>query len=930
MKIQVLLISVLLVAVAVIAESPPKSTPFYPVLAPMRKDSIKTFPYDQYHEIHMDKPAWQKEWPSILNVNTPLGMEVSNNPDLAKIFGGTHMSLLSHFNCPKMPPSCVTFKFDGLVSDLCVFVGSVDAGDHVTLNGSTNGLPYPMNDWKLVSQGSFSATIPAAHDIKNTYTPNKINFGCPSEPTNENPNYQLWKPPGDVDSLTFCYQSFNFESTNVFYAFVKCGNDPDPSISPIRDTIAIAGYAFKDQRGDGLRWPGITPAIPGVEVSVSDALGNSLRYANGAVAKPVMTDANGYYVFDGFLKGIYKVTFKFPDGTIYSKQTTGQGVPNASKVNNKGVTNTLTVTATAPGSRLVLPSDNVPNSKFILPDINAGIAVPHDLYIDGVIFTDYNNNGIMDVIDDSLSAIDTPRPAISVQLIDSGGTVVKTLFTGPKGSFNFTGLTPGDRYTIRPILPPGTQMSKVPTTPIPEKAISVTPAGPYTPVAHVNFGIISNEKYCQTNPSAVLVCYVRRDSNGPNADESVIISFPLNSRPHLYDPIQGNIVNHLASHRQVGAVYGLGVHRMTGNIYTSAFMKYASGFGPAGTGAIYRIPKTTTGYGVPSLFFDINKKKGKDYAGVNPHSVPIGDADISTSTVGAISYGDLDIDGDMIYTIVLASKELLTISAKDSSQFTLRKIFNPCQIQADWRPFALGIKDHIVYIGGVCSQETSPNKTAIPVGYIIRDNSVLLKVPLDFPRACKHSGDGFCISGNYSKWSDVFYDNQPMISDITFDGDSAFVISIRDRGGDLDVDIGTYDMLRVCRGATADSWVIEKKGVCGGVTGAHPKPSGYFGKPDGPDGGEFYDDSFFYMANGIGHDNVASTAAFILPGYPTIVGSSLDIDNVGQGAVKMWRNSNGTFARGFGVYLYDDIPTQSFGKANGLGDIEPICEMLKP
>eukprot|EP01133_Synstelium_polycarpum_P008927 gene8927-10463_t len=921
-----LMVTVLLVVTY--AESPPASVPVYPVLSPnYNSNTVGTFKWDGNSKITMTKPEYQPFKPIVLGTNTPMGGITANNPDLIKLFNGD-MNLLAHFNCPSDPKSCVNFKFDPTIdSGMCILVGSVDGYDHVTINGTTtNGGPTSMKDWQLIQNGSFSTTLANATNIHISNSTNHLHLGCFEAP-DENVNYQLWKPAENITSLDFCYKSNHPSSQYVFYSLVRCPpNGGYLTPTPISSSIGVSGYTFGDRNVDGLRSPG-DPAIPNVIVRLTDIYGYGILYSNGALVGPTKTDANGYYSFDGVSSvGVngrtVKATFTFPDGSTFTKQTTLQATPNASKVNKSGVSINLQLSATAPGVRPVTAADKLPASNYVLPDINAGIITADDGFIDGTIFTDFNNNGIMNTVISNFSAIDVGRPGVQVQLIDSTGTVVQNVTTDSTGYYKFPGLPYTSTYTVRPVLPPGAQLSKVPTITPPVGSISVTPPGPYTPVSHVHFGIITNPEYCQDDPWAVLVCFAKKEYDGVNAKDPVMISFPVKSRPHLYDPIQNNTVKHLANHGDIGAVYGLGIHRPTRAVYTAAFLKNYSGFGPGGTGAIYKT--TTSG---SAMFFDINARKGANYAGVNSHMVPMSTYDTATTDVGKVAYGDLDIVDDTIYTVVLATKELLTIPIADPDSYTLQSILNPCNTPDDWRPFGLGTKDGDIYIGGVCSQETSVNEGPL-VGYILRNNAIFLTVPLDFPRGCKIFGITMCISGDYSKWTDIYYRVQPMISDITFDGDNAMVISIRDRGGDLDMEVGSYDMLRVCKGPSG-IWAIENNGTCGGVTGAHPYKSGYFGRPDGPSGGEFYDDAFTFVPYAAGHDNVASTAAFIIPGTTTVVGSSLDVDNVGQGAVKIWSNRDGKMVLGLGVYLLDDAGEEdNFGKANGLGDIEPLCEQL--
>ncbi|EGC36757.1 hypothetical protein DICPUDRAFT_97485 [Dictyostelium purpureum] len=854
--------------------------------------------------------------PIVLGSNIPLGRDMSNDEDFLSIYKNhSYAKMLAHFNCKKSEQTCIQLKSQNPMFSICLIVASVDGFDHVSINSSLTRWRTNMTTWKTDWVGKFSNSQPTTGRILAKNDSNSISLGCFEESSRNNLNYIIMHPTRPLDTIQICYKSYSEISEYVLYSLVECADTETSS-------FAISGYIFYDKYYSSSR----TNNLPAdnTEVYIKPVNGHSLIYnLEGKIVSSTKTNANGFYYFDNIPSGDYQVFLKLPDGTKYSPVSDeAQEDPYTNKADSEGIITTfifLNASGVVPVSK-TLPDDMHLTSAYVIREMNIGI-LPPNITLTGKIFIDYNANGQMDTTPSNTSAIDVPFPYITVILKD-GDRVVATIKTDADGNINFANvpLIPTG-YMVYVETPNGFVMTNYPFPPAP-------PAGaPIDLIISQDepllIGLISNPLYCQDAPQLAIICYAIQNHNESHSDDPVLISFPSNVTKHLYNSPEGT-VTHLATHGEIGSVYGLGYDRKTGDIYTSAFMKYFSGFGPRGTGAIYKTHTVGSKARTSELFFDLNQVKGDpQYCGSDPHIYPMENFDNGVESVGKISFGDLDILNGSIYTIALASRELLKISINNPSVYTLSNIYNPCiGFQDDWRPFALGVRHGSIIIGGVCTMESSP--TGTPVGYVMEENgNILLRIPFDFPRGCKSFGGAFCIPGEYSPWSSIYFDSQPWISDLTMDGED-MIISVRDRGGDLDRDVGTYDILRACY--NGDQLILENGGVCGGVNGAHLLPSGYFGTPDGINGGEFYNDNFFFPRDNNGHDNVASTAGVVIPGYTTLFGSSLDIDFVGQGTVKVWDNLSGNLMYGIGVYIQNnDNPTNNFGKANGLGDMEAMC-----
>ena len=175
----------------------------------------------------------------------------------------------------------------------------------------------------------------------------------------------------------------------------------------------------------------------------------------------------------------------------------------------------------------------------------------------------------------------------------------------------------------------------------------------------------------------------------------------------------------------------------------------------------------------------------------------------------------------------------------------------------DVRPFAIGVKDGKVYVGLVCTAESTQNRAQLRAYVYAFANGAFASTP-----ALEIDLAGYRTSGNiqWQYWlnrttfdpNDVNKSSgkwaQPWLTDIAFDGND-MILAFRDRdadqfgttaGGPTPTDSKLYsgiargDILRACANGSG-GWQLENQGACGGVTTA-----GATGYPEGPGGGEYY------------------------------------------------------------------------------------------
>lgn len=499
-------------------------------------------------------------------------------------------------------------------------------------------------------------------------------------------------------------------------------------------------------------------------------------------------------------------------------------------------------------------------------------------------------------------------------------------------------------------------------------------------VDDINMGLSLPSQYCHiADPELGTSCYIFEDPvMGPFADGVAFVAFPSNAGVNA-DRVGER---QLAIASQIGTTWGLGYHRTSDSFFVAAYLKRHAGTGPGGTGAIYRIRPST---GQVSLFYSFTD------AGTDPHPANVNDCppnaynncwqyDTDTyNLVGKLSMGDLDISEDdkSIFVVNLFTRELIQIPigydavvppAGQMRRYSLVGLPGVTCPAADQRPFGLGTHDGRVYIGSVCSAESSQNAANLRA-YVHSFDPLdgggfrqEINFALNYPRACADQGDINCpvTPGNdrtapWQPWTPVWPPPdggaqvypEPLLTDIVFDNQD-MILGFRDRFGDRTgyeqpgpFDLASFalmngitagDILRVCRDLTTNTWELENNGTCGGVTTAGA------GTNEGPGGGEFY---FHDRNNPIipaqgqrRHDEISLGGLVDIPGSGEVAMTAFDpLCENGCGATNplydagvVWlSNDTGERVRSYRIFDGGQSPAADFGKANGLGDLEAVC-----
>ena len=502
---------------------------------------------------------------------------------------------------------------------------------------------------------------------------------------------------------------------------------------------------------------------------------------------------------------------------------------------------------------------------------------------------------------------------------------------------------------------------------------------------NVSFAINKPADYTDANPKVGYAIMVEGNQMlGAHKDKGILFNMTYSQGNVMGNDSTGKFVYTTA--KNLGTTFGLAHQRSSNSMFASAFMKRHAGFGPAGSGAIYRINTTTNAI---STFLNFNTIYGAGFAGTDPHptntSVSSWDKDsVSWDKVGKISFGDIDISEDeqTLWAISLTDRKLYKLplgSATNPVAPTAAQITSypasgnltglaglvGSNLASDIRPFALGIKNGMVYVGMVHSAQTSGLASEMRAFvYEFNPNTAvftkILDFPLDYTRGRAINANGTFVSANWNPWktnftvgspifSNEFAHPQPILSDINF-LENEMILGFKDRFGDqmgyLAMDpLGNNNAGSMYCGDAAGDILFARQGVSGVwalENNSNSVPAGGFGPTagagtnQGPGGGEFVFAEKFPVsqtiyndptgANYIIHDEVALGGVAAMPGSDEIVTTIFDpVDNINtafDGGIAWYNMANGTRKRAFWAYDGGSSTAPFFGKANAMGDIE--------
>jgi len=598
-------------------------------------------------------------------------------------------------------------------------------------------------------------------------------------------------------------------------------------------------------------------------------------------------------------------------------------------------------------------------SMLIMLCLSAGTAMARQ--IGGLVYEDVNFNGVMD------PGTEAPVAGVTATLFLETGSVVSAI-SDASGVWtaNVT-----DNQAIR------LEYSNFPAGYAPslrgaDSASSVVfLAGGSSDVGNLRFAVANPDNFCDENPDVVLTCYITGPQAGLTNDTVVLFNY-TNRNDDAHDTV--------STAGEVGAVFGTAYQSASDIIYLAAFQKRHSGYGPLGPGGVYLVDRTnasvTNSFDLYSLF--------PDAAASDPHPTSttydeswLRDPN-SWDAVGKVGLGDLDLSSDdsTLYVVNLVDRRLYevdvtdpgkTFTSSDMSRYDIPRPAGNCpDVESNFRPFATKYHQGKVYVGAICSAETTQDRSDMH-GYVYEFDTVtktfnptpVLQWPLAYPRGNAYVGPtGGVIPADWNPWTNGFatitgavnqnfgFANvgypQAMFVDIEIDCEGDMIIGMRDRASDqfgfntlnpFDTSdtfeykgYGAGDLLRASAVGNGN-WSMENNSIAG-ANG----PTAGANNGQGPGNGEFYHaDSF---SDPIFQETVLGGLIYKPCDDKILVAVSDPIDSgdvtadTDSAGVRWFSNTNGASCGELRIFDNTSVGgtgAGTFGKVNGLGDLELLC-----
>ncbi len=734
----------------------------------------------------------------------------------------------------------------------------------------------------------------------------------------------------------------------------------------------LQGYVDKTDRPDGAKTSSDKPSMKAATVG-DNSCGLALRlsetgcYSVSGVSKVTISAEIGWSnIPDG---GVVTVqlggdTKTFTTRAISTATNADVHTPQviAFQVDADGSPATVVVTYNAGGTNCSV-TETITKPTACPPLACLGLG--------GTVFKDFNADGIHQ------SGEATGLPDIAVRAITKSGAIYTTS-TDSIGKY--TVAIPQSEYPVR------VEFSNIPTY-----AGNGTPNGADgrttvqfidAPDCQVDLGVLNAQEYCQTDPLIMLPCFVNGDplTNGSvSGTLDALITFPYSSRGNK----DMNVMKPLATASQVGSLWGTTYSKFTKRLYTSAVLRRHVGLGPGGLGGIYvtdmsdptalSTASTSPYVDLTTLGIDLGTIPSNNARGLQGLPVAASHDPDAFTAIGKTGIGDMDLaeDGSLLWFTNL----------HDGKLYSLRVPASGTPGPSDWAAHPLpddnvctsgirriwGLKTYQgkVYVGAVCDASASKNKSdlrAIVYAYTPGTGNslgsggtyqIIFDFPLTYPKGSPDRTD-FSIRGWYP-WEDSFSNfvvvntgelfimhPQPILASIEFDIDGSMVLGFTDRSGlqlgfqnfsDNASDTEHYsnisggDLLRAY--FSNGTFVLENGGKAGPNVGSSTNNN------QGPGGGEFYNDDFYYAGQGLVHSENANGALAIRPGSGEVVASTMDpLNNQSwSGGLRFLSNTTGTHTTGdnatssFVVYRTVDGDGGTLGKATGLGGVGLACDL---
>lgn len=469
-------------------------------------------------------------------------------------------------------------------------------------------------------------------------------------------------------------------------------------------------------------------------------------------------------------------------------------------------------------------------SLLLLPQLNFGQCVASKGTIEGIVFQDVNNNGVLNPGEAGVSDV-------MVQAYDFNGGLIASTTTNSNGSYAFTNLKDGDMLRLTFGISGKFSSSFMGD----DNGSSVQFA--QVPACNVGFGLVAESDFCNETTEILTTCFVQgATSVRPNEPTIVGIPYGFNSNTPA---------RKFAMHGETGSIWGLAWKNSTKEIFSAAFVKQYAGL-KAGHDAIFK----TSFNGIMYTTQLFTKLSDLD---IETGSLSVTDIENCGygDQVGKIGLGGMVISPDekYIYVVNIYNNTLVRILTSNPSSATTEAFKIPGNGS---HAFALKYFGDKLYIGTTTPGDIAQVFVFDPNRENFEDTGLKIDAGADW--------ETNVVNGLPAYW----------LTDIDFSDNGDMLIALSDRIGHkycnaltnrLDEQKG--DLLIAFK--NGDGWVLEDR------TG----------------GKEFFSDDF-WVPNPTYHPEVTIGGIFAMPGTGTVVATVFDPElNSYSGGLHRYNTSTG-------------------------------------
>ncbi|MFL4907723.1 SdrD B-like domain-containing protein [Streptomyces sp. MMS24-I2-30] len=439
--------------------------------------------------------------------------------------------------------------------------------------------------------------------------------------------------------------------------------------------------------------------------------------------------------------------------------------------------------------------------------------------------------------------------------------------------------------------------------------------------------------------------YVPIQNGAGGTDTRALVAFGTGARGDC--PTAQACPTVLNTQEQVGTTFGLAYDKYRSRLFQAEFARRYTLYGPDGGDAIYTVP--TDGGSAPKLFAKVPG------ATVTQHDTAnlIKDGGF-TDVPGKESIGGIALseDGSTLYAVNLRNRSLVSFDATGataSAPEATVPIPDPgCTASGDWRPFSVATHNNTLYVGGVCSAESTQKRDdlkAVVATFDGKKFTTVLSQPLTAERGAVLTGlSSYDQVTHWNPWNNdlqtwdklsvnnTMIDPQPELASLAFARDGSMILGFRDRfmdvvsWGGLDPRPGKDtpqngmsggDINMACATPTG-GYEWEGTGSCPN----HANPANDGAQPAGVV--EYFPGDFFPGNPGPHQESSLGSVAYI-PQQQWVVSTQMDpTGNVitdGTGYYDITTGAGPGNDPKKNAYQFIGPNQNGFGKAGGLGDI---------